>query len=357
VSFAALENWLREWIERRVVTGGLVLATRHRELCYELALGTVARADGSQRALTRHLRQPFFSFSKAIATTVACQVHARGLLRWDDPVERYVPGYSRGGKEGTLFWHLLTHSAGLPHVFPTLHDEHDWTGAIEELKQAEAAWAPGGASGYHPISGHLLAGWICMQVSGRSFTELSRELLDAIGATSTELRPQEPADDLAVVPAPGNEGPGPRLVSWQPGAGYVGLPEDMLRVIHLHLDRGAGIVPWSSLREMHRPWFAEQIDAGMPGFQGWALGWMLGYKARGAAWASWMGLGEEIRPDSFAHGGFSSLLGLGDPERDVALVMCLADAPYDANGPSEKLTSEARVMVADAVLSALRPGR
>jgi CubicO group peptidase (beta-lactamase class C family) len=351
----AVARYVESGIERGTFPGGLVMATRGRRLFYAEAWGETAAPDGSMRQLSLDLRQPFFSFSKGIATTVACGVHARGLLDWDAEVEHYVPGYGGKGKQGTLLRHTVSHALGIPSSFPFLPDDRHWAEALDELRQAPAELPPGSGSPYHPISGHLLAGAICSNVTGASFAELSRELLDAIGATSTNLRPPGPTDDdVAVVPRPGHEGPGGALVAWQPGAGYVGRPEDILRVLHLHLDQGADVIPWASLVEMHTPQFAAEIEAGNPAFHGWALGWMLGYRADRISASGWLGFGPHTRSNTFSHAGFSSLLGMGDPDRDVAIAVCLADAPADSNGPSVELATEARVTIANTVLAACR---
>jgi hypothetical protein len=104
---------------------------------------------------------------------------------------------------------------------------------------------------------------------------------------------------------------------------------------------------------MHTPQFADELHAGNRSFQGWALGWMLGYGSVGAPWAAWLGLGEQARSNTFTHGGFSSLHALGDPDRDLALAVCLADAPVDAGGNlSDQLANDARLVIGDAVLGA-----
>jgi CubicO group peptidase (beta-lactamase class C family) len=104
---------------------------------------------------------------------------------------------------------------------------------------------------------------------------------------------------------------------------------------------------------MHTPQFAAELESGNERFQGWALGWMLGYGSIGSAWAPWLGLGEHARANTFSHGGFSSLHALGDPDRDLAVAVCLSDAPIDAEGnASDELAAEARVVIGDAFLAA-----
>ncbi len=143
----SIEAYIVNAIERHSVPGAVVLASRGRQVFYEAAWGTAARPDGSRRKLHPSLRQPFFSFSKIVSTTVACRVHAQGLFDWDDPVEKYIPGFATHGKAGTTIRHLLSHSAGLPQYYPPLDNESDWTAAIAELSAADAAWPPGTASG------------------------------------------------------------------------------------------------------------------------------------------------------------------------------------------------------------------
>src|SRR5258708_12608821 len=156
----SIEAYIVNAIERHSVPGAVVLASRGRQVFYEAAWGTAARPDGSRRKLHPSLRQPFFSFSKIVSTTVACRVHAQGLFDWDDPVEKYIPGFATHRKAGTTIRHLLSHSAGLPQYYPPLHNDRAYTAPITYLPPPHPAWPPGTASGYHPPSEHLLPGTI-----------------------------------------------------------------------------------------------------------------------------------------------------------------------------------------------------
>src|SRR5215203_3437517 len=55
------------------------------------------------------------SLTKVVATTTAIMIlYDEGKIRLDDPVVRFLPGFTGGSKEGVTIRHLLTHRSGLP---------------------------------------------------------------------------------------------------------------------------------------------------------------------------------------------------------------------------------------------------
>ena len=60
------------------------------------------------------------SMSKSITALCACILHVEGKLDLDDPVSRYLPGFSVPGqpKEAVTVRHLAMHTAGIPPMEP-----------------------------------------------------------------------------------------------------------------------------------------------------------------------------------------------------------------------------------------------
>ena len=77
------------------------------------------------------------SMSKSITALCACILHVEGKLDLDDPVSKYLPGFSVPGqpKEAVTVRHLAMHTAGIPPMEPL-----EWSIAMNSEGRAESEW-------------------------------------------------------------------------------------------------------------------------------------------------------------------------------------------------------------------------
>ena len=77
------------------------------------------------------------SMSKSITALCACILHVEGKLDLDDPVSRYLPGFSVPGqpKEAVTVRHLAMHTAGIPPMEPL-----EWSIAMNSPGRQESDW-------------------------------------------------------------------------------------------------------------------------------------------------------------------------------------------------------------------------
>lgn len=321
----AVLSAVEDQVEQGHVPGLVIAASRHGRVFLRYAAGTTP--DGE--SCPDDLIFPTMSFGKAITASAIARVQATGGFEWDEPVSRYLPDYAQKGKESTTIRHLLSHSAGIPSagVGVSVPRPDDWTELIAALCSAEAEWPPGSRTEYHGLSAITVGAEIARRASGRSWEELYHDVLDPIGCGATM---EIPAPGRGVVRS--SPPPEPDQVQYHPAGGYFTRVDDILRVLHLHLDGGRYgdrvVLPETAIREMHRPQYAGQIEIARragedPVHEWWAIGWLL----RGScedSWtiaetSRWFGLAKAPTPDAFSHAGTSTVLGIAEPSTGVAV--------------------------------------
>jgi len=153
---------------------GLQVAVyQHGELVVDAVAG-VARPDTL-----------FYSAStgKAATATVANVLADRGILEYDAPIADSWPEFAVHGKEKATLRHVLTHSIGLPALAPdtTVEDLHDWSKITSYLASAEPWWEPGTKTTYHAETFGYLVGEIVRRATGRSISDVLREIAEPLG--------------------------------------------------------------------------------------------------------------------------------------------------------------------------------
>ncbi len=129
----------------------------------------------------------FFSVSKALCAIACMRLVDDGRLDLDQPVMRYWPAFSAGGKETITVRQLLSHQAGLPAIRKPLPDGAalDWTVMVDALAEQTPWWVPGSGHGYHVNTFGFLAGELVRRIDGRSIGTLLRE--DVAGPLDADL--------------------------------------------------------------------------------------------------------------------------------------------------------------------------
>lgn len=97
------------------IVGCVVLVSRRGQPLYARAAGLADREDG--RAMARDTVFRLASVTKPIVAVAALRMVDQGMLRLDDPVQRYLPDFRPQAPDGSrpdmTIQHLLTHTSGL----------------------------------------------------------------------------------------------------------------------------------------------------------------------------------------------------------------------------------------------------
>ena len=123
------------------------------------------------------------SVTKPFTALAIMQLHERGLLRLDDPIEKYVNFKAKPMGEPILIWHLLSHSCGVPSLgyaeatLGAVTGTHNVWHPIRSpqdllifMNGAEnwALWRPGERHAYSN-EGYILLGSIIEETSGVNY--------------------------------------------------------------------------------------------------------------------------------------------------------------------------------------------
>ncbi|KAK0350121.1 hypothetical protein LTR94_030304, partial [Friedmanniomyces endolithicus] len=120
---------------------------------------------------------PVFSTGKAVMALMIARCVDKGLLSYEDRVADHWPAFGAAGKEQLTVGQLMSHQSGLPGfsdgVEPAIW--FDRQAVLDKLAAQTPLWAPGTASGYHPITIGYLAGELFGIVDGRTMGTALRE--------------------------------------------------------------------------------------------------------------------------------------------------------------------------------------
>ncbi len=352
---------LNEFIDKEVrdgsFPGAAIIVTEYGEQALERSWGTYCSQAQRTNPLDTSVSHMLYSFSKGISATVIAVAHQKGLVDYDAPVSAYVSEYRGGWKDGTTIRHLLTHSAGIPRApLAEVYTDGSWQQGVAACCAAPVEWAPGSKTEYHGLSGLFLAAACVRKALGMApWEEICREFLfTPLGADSLSFRvPSDPR--LALTPQP-SAPPCPIDTSryallGHPGGGCFGRLEDVVKVLELHLCQGRygeqQILRPEETAAMLRVQYEEQIaqaqrSGEQPVHEPWGLGWLI----RRDLTNHWFGFGESTCQRAFGHAGIDTVLGVADPERQVALVFVTTNSPQ----PSGANTVRIRNRVTDLVI-------
>lgn len=122
----------------------------------------------SDRTLT-----PIYSITKAMAALMVGRVVDASLTSYESRLGELWPEFAAAGKSSVTVAEVLSHQAGLP-GFSEPMEPRDWFDVeliTSKLSAMSPMWAPGTASGYHPVTFGYLAGEIFRRTDGRELGE------------------------------------------------------------------------------------------------------------------------------------------------------------------------------------------
>ena len=194
---AQVDAVLAPYLENQTFSG-VVLIAQEGKVVYNRATGF--RDFANRTPLKKTDLFELASVSKQFTAMVIMLLQERGLLQFDDPVEKYlsIP------YKNISIRHLLTHTSGLPD-YQAIMDEHWDKSKVadnQDIIQYLQRYAPPtrfvpGSSYEYSNTGYVLLASIAEKASGRDFTEICRtEIFQKLGMQHTDLR--TPAERSAI---------------------------------------------------------------------------------------------------------------------------------------------------------------
>lgn len=164
---------------------GEILVAEKGHVIYEGAFGRADRGTG--RLYTTTTPSCLASLSKPITAVAIMMLAEQGVLTYDAPLSRYLPGFSEA-VGATTIRHLLTHTSGIPD-YPTLNVDHPGVSNAEILAAlqhvASPAFRPGQRYAYSN-SGYVLLALIIERTSGESLARfLDARVFKPLGMRDT----------------------------------------------------------------------------------------------------------------------------------------------------------------------------
>lgn len=195
VSVFSQKKMLEEAFERASTDGfsGVVLVAEKGEILFEKATGMRNYEENIPLELDDIFE--LASVSKQFTAMMIMLCKEKGLLDFDDPVEKYlnIP------YKGISIRHLLTHTSGLPD-YQAIMDAH-WdkskVAGNPEILDYLRTYAPPklfepGEKYQYSNTGYVILGSIVEKATGKDFVELSKEwIFEPLGMKNTSIRSLE----------------------------------------------------------------------------------------------------------------------------------------------------------------------
>lgn len=337
-SFQKLVGFIDTELAKGSFPGAGLMISRNGNRLFEQYWGTYCSNVRLINPLDAHVSHMLYSFSKGISATVIMIAHQKKLIDYDAPVHAYIPEYRGGWKDMTTIRHLLTHSAGVPRCpLASVYTHEEWCKGVATACSASVEWKPGSKTEYHASSGLFLAAEAVRRTMNMApWEEICREFLFVpLGADSLTFKIPS-GTNVSITPQP-KDFPCPIdsahfSLLGHPGGGCFGRLEDMIKVLDLHLSQGVWngheLAHKEELAEMHRIQYEEQIAGAIKSgcsriHEPWGLGWLI----RRDLQYHGFGFGQSTCPQTFGHAGIDTVLGVGEPERQISIAFVTTNSP------------------------------
>jgi CubicO group peptidase (beta-lactamase class C family) len=176
---AELQAAADEMVATSAETGLQVAVHRYGQVIADVTAGVADLRTGAR--VTPGTLFYAASTGKGVTASLAHVLAERGDVRYDMRLADVWPEFAARGKERTTLRHVLLHTAGLPGLprQTTIDQLCDWDQMCAVLAGAEPWWEPGTRFGYHALTFGFLLGETLRRATGRTVTELLREVLTA----------------------------------------------------------------------------------------------------------------------------------------------------------------------------------
>jgi CubicO group peptidase (beta-lactamase class C family) len=331
--------------------GAVLTVSRGGEIVFAQALGSQDAA--GERPLNYDDVFSIFSVTKAFTNVLILRAIEEGRFALTTKVREVLPEFTGQPREDATFYHLLTHTAGMPGVWTP--KEGIYLDRLDELFEASIANVhgevpPGTRCDYSPLVNHVLMGTALVRTDprGRNYqTLLHEDLFAPLGMKDTsmglrpDLRSRHVRPDMrGTVPikhlSRTIEGDHALFEDPDVEAPHVGCAStsgDLYRFTEMlrrggELD-GARILSPATIRLARRNHTGElpnQLYKRVAEAAGWIVppaNQGIGFQVRGTGVYHHL-FGQLASPETFGNYGAGSTMFWVDPEADVSFALCSA---------------------------------
>ncbi|WP_129631886.1 serine hydrolase domain-containing protein [Candidatus Oscillochloris fontis] len=167
-----IDTLVNEAIHAHMFPGAVVHAQRAGQTLHYAAYGNTMYGDPGSHPVTCEMMYDIASLTKPFTATAALILMDAGLLRLDDPLQRFLPAMRA---HGVTLRHLFTHSAGLEIRLSSLR-EAGAAGIRDAIQHLEPLHPPGTYLSYANIN-TLLLGEVVAAVFGAGLDAAIHELI------------------------------------------------------------------------------------------------------------------------------------------------------------------------------------
>jgi CubicO group peptidase (beta-lactamase class C family) len=173
-----LKSIIEQDVARGRYYGAVILVARHGDVRLHEAVGYTNPKDN--QPVTKDSVFSLFSTTKAFTNALVFRAIERGEFALTTRVSEIIPEFSGGQRQEITFYHLLTHSSGLPSVFTPLPGMYiDRLDEVIEAicKYVHSIEVPGALVTYAPMAAHALMGEAVRRADSkkRSYRQLLEE--------------------------------------------------------------------------------------------------------------------------------------------------------------------------------------
>jgi CubicO group peptidase (beta-lactamase class C family) len=211
-------------IEAKEVPGAVVLVGEKGAIVFQKAYGFRSLTP-EREPMTLDTIFDMASLTKVMATAPSIMTLVdRGLIRLDDRVKRYLPGFSSGGLELITVRQLLTHYSGLRPDFDLSVQWEGYETAIQLLSKETTQREPGKEFVYSDLN-FIALGEIVRVLSGKPLDAFAAEnIYRPLGMNETAFNPP-PAWRSRIAPTESRH----RSIAYLKGSGTDAQKEGILR--------------------------------------------------------------------------------------------------------------------------------
>ncbi|GAC1517312.1 MAG: hypothetical protein NVS1B4_17050 [Gemmatimonadaceae bacterium] len=193
---AAIDRLVRRGIKAGGYPGAAVVVGRKGATVWQKGFGHLDWSPQSGDVDARRTLYDLASLTKVVGTTTAIMLlYDQGKLGLDDPVVKYVAGFTGGFRDSVTIRQLLTHTSGLPSGRDLWRLARSPAEARQLVIDTQLECRPGSCYVYSDLGADMLA-LVAEAVSGQSLDVLLRERVFApLGMQDTFFKPDGPDRD------------------------------------------------------------------------------------------------------------------------------------------------------------------
>lgn len=195
-NISAIDSLITRHIDQKHFAGAVIRVQKHDSILHRKAYGFARKYNMKLEEIkhpepmtTAHVFD-LASLTKVFGTTFGIMLLVdEGKINLDDPIYKWLPGFSTGEKNEITIRHLLTHSAGLYQWKPTYYHASNKEEQYNYIAKLPLKWSVGEARHYSDL-GFMLLGEIIERISGKRLDAyLEEELFRPLDLRHTTFNP------------------------------------------------------------------------------------------------------------------------------------------------------------------------